>query len=94
MIELEVDPEAFATPPTQTRNDWSDITDEEWREYIFPGDERIRVNDPASLRVKRDHGYTGLGSRDSHRIEGKNGVHYYVPPGWIGLKFKAEGYSF
>ena len=73
---------------------WSDVSDEEWREYIFPGNQSIRVRSPSRLRVKRDHSHNGRGSKDSHRVECKHGEHYYIPPGWLAMKFKAPKYSF
>ena len=90
-IEIET---PFRVQTGGDATEWSDISDEKWREYFYPNGESIRVPDPASLRVKRDGTYTGAGSRDSHRIECKHGIHYYVPPGWLGMRFAADQYSF
>ena len=59
---------------------WSDISTEEWREYIFP-DSTIRISKPARLNVSKSGG---------HRILDQDGVSYYVPPKWILLKWKAD----
>ena len=58
---------------------------EEWREYIFPNGERIRIDSPYYLIV----------SDNGHRIRDLNGFAHYVPYGWIHLIFKPkEGYGF
>lgn len=50
---------------------------EEWREYIFPGGETIRIDSPQFLIV----------SDNGHRI-GAGEISHYIPYGWIHLCWK------
>ena len=49
---------------------------EEWREYRFPGGEIVHIDAPQFLIV----------SDNGHRI-GAGTVSYYIPYGWIELKW-------
>lgn len=51
-------------------------TKEVYREYRFPGDEIIHINDPQFLIV----------SDNGHRI-GAGAVSFYIPYGWIELRW-------
>lgn len=64
--------------------DWSDVSDEEWREYDFGGGKTIRIMSPLSLNVKRKP------EGDSHRIFAQGGISHYIPVGWISLKWKSK----
>lgn len=50
---------------------------EDWREYIFPGGETVRIENPQFLIV----------SDNGHRI-GCGELSHYVPYGWIDLIWK------
>lgn len=82
-------PEATVAPG------WRDISNEGYREYVFPGGDVVRVDGPAALKVTRHEDYVGPGSPDSHRIEtlDQENPNRYIPPGWIELRF-AGAYKF
>lgn len=50
---------------------------EEYREYIFPGDEVVRIDNPQFLIV----------SDNGHRV-GAGEISHYIPYGWIQLRWK------
>jgi len=60
--------------------DFKDISNEEYREYVFP--------DGAIVRV------VGLGLHVSasggHRIRGADDLAHYIPSGWIHLRWAAK----
>lgn len=57
-----------------------DISGEQWREYIFPGGQSIRIERPLQLHV----------SDGGHRVFDADGISHYVPKSWIHLRWKAE----
>ena len=58
---------------------------EEYRVYIFPNKEEIRIDNPQFLIV----------SDNGHRISGNDEISHYVPYGWIHLYWKnKEGQTF
>ncbi len=63
---------------------WLDISDEEWREYVFPGRETIRIEGPSRLLV------VSKPNGDSHRVLTKDGYSWYIPRGWLGIFWKAD----
>lgn len=52
---------------------------EEWREYVFPGGEIVRIDNPQFLIV----------SDNGHRI-GAGEISHYIPYGWIQLRWKNQ----
>ena len=54
---------------------------EEYRKYIFPGGDEVRIDDPEFLIV----------SDNGHRVFDANGYSHYVPYGWIHLYWKNIG---
>lgn len=48
---------------------------EVYREYIFPGKEKVRLIEPVTLIV----------SDNGHRVVTADGLSHYVPYGWIHL---------
>lgn len=69
--------------------EFSDLTDELFREYTFPtahGPVTVTVPAPAALNVSASGG---------HRIVDREGFSHYIPSGWVALTFKVRaGESF
>ena len=63
-----------------TTDEWLDISDELWREYVF-SDMTVRIELPARVMVKRKP------DGDSHRIVDNKGVAHYIPVGWRHLSW-------
>lgn len=59
-----------------------DISGELWREYTYDDGTEVHVSNPAWLYVKR--GINGV----SHRILSKEGVSYWISPGFKMIKWK------
>jgi len=57
------------------------ISSELFREYLYPNGAKIRINDPLRLSVSENN---------AHRAFDSNGLSYYIPPGWIGIIWKAR----
>lgn len=58
--------------------EWSkkvDISQEKYREYVFPDGNKVRIKKPLYLIV----------SDNGHRIADFNYISYYIPYGWIAL---------
>ena len=51
---------------------------EEYRTYVFPGKEEVRIDNPQFLIV----------SDNGHRVFGEDGISHYIPHGWIHLYWK------
>lgn len=62
-----------------TNFEFSDISSEQYREYVFPGGDCIRITKPLKLHVSESGG---------HRIFSGDGTSYYIPAGWIMLSWK------
>lgn len=69
---------------------WHDVSNEAWREYLYPGDQVVRVLKPHKLNVtKKDGG-------DRHRIiacdpmylAGTREVGMYITPGWLAIRWQ------
>jgi hypothetical protein len=56
---------------------FKDITDECYREYVFPDGAVVRLDWPVGLHVSESGG---------HRVFTANGVSHYIPKGWIHLR--------
>lgn len=61
--------------------EFTDISSEEYREYVFPDGDVITIKRPLFLHVSKSSG---------HRIFDSEGVSHYVPPYWIHLSWKAK----
>lgn len=64
-----------------TSHDFADIGSEEFREYVFPGGELVRIDSPLKLAVSESGG---------HRLFDRSGLSHYVPPGWVHLRWRAR----
>jgi len=64
---------------------FTDVTSEEYREYLFPAQQgqfvKVRINKPMHLSVSESGG---------HRLLDEAGVSHYVPSGWVHLSWKAK----
>lgn len=58
--------------------EFSDLSDEEYRVYEFPGGCAIRLNEPTHLHVSDSGG---------HRVLTADGVSHYIPKGWLHLSW-------
>lgn len=56
---------------------FSDISDEQYREYTFPSGQVVKV-EGLELNVSSSGG---------HRVKGADGFSYYIPSGWIQLRW-------
>ena len=62
----------------QSNLKFTDISTEEWREYIFP-EGVVRINNPTHLHVSESGG---------HRIfVSETGMSHYIPSGWLHLRW-------
>lgn len=57
--------------------EFKDISDEQYREYTFPDGTVIKI-EGLELNVSASGG---------HRIKGADGFSYYVPTGWVQLRW-------
>ena len=60
--------------------EWKDISIETYREYRFPDNEIVYIDEPVKLSI----------SDNGHRIVDAAGVGHYIPKGWIHLAFGAK----
>lgn len=67
---------------TEAELKFFDISNEQYRTYFFPDGSKLTIEAPAKLNVKH---HAGL--YDSHRVVDKAGNGWYVPAGWIGIKW-------
>lgn len=61
--------------------DFTDISTERYREYLFHGGDIVKIDDPVKLHVSKSGG---------HRIFSKDGLCHYIPNTWIHLSWKAR----
>jgi hypothetical protein len=59
--------------------DFTDISSEKYREYLFPNGISIRIEGPQFLNVSKSGG---------HRILDINQRSHYIPSGWIHLQWE------
>ena len=68
--------------------EWLDVSDEVWRQYVYPNGDRFLVEGPLELNVKKKP------DGDSHRIkcEAPDGykTSVYVASGWIAIEWKVK----
>ena len=74
----------WSDPEGGDKLEWLDISDEQWRDYVYPDGTRYRVHTPAELNVKRKPG------GDSHRIKTSGGVSVYVAAGWVAIEWDVK----
>jgi len=67
---------------------WSDISTEEYREYLFRNGQIIRVNHPLQLQLGST--IEGRVGGPSHVITARDGMGHYIPAGWLLLSWKAK----
>ena len=60
---------------------FTDISSEEYREYIRDGVVSVHIDEPVALNVSKSGG---------HRIFDAKGECHYVAPGWHHLKWKVR----
>lgn len=65
----------------ELRRDWDDISSEQFREYDFGDEKKVRIEKPARLNVSES---------GSHRILDCDGNSHYVPAGWVHIMWRAE----
>lgn len=61
--------------------DFTDISSEEFREYLFESGVSVHIEEPLFLNVSDSGG---------HRVFDADGVSHYMPTGWIHLSWKAK----
>jgi hypothetical protein len=61
--------------------EFTDISTEQFREYTFAGGQILRIENPLQLNISESGG---------HRIFDAQGFSYYVPKGWLHLKWQAR----
>jgi len=65
-----------------TELEFEDISSEQFREYLFPGGEVVRIENPQKLYVD--------GESKSHRVFDASGESHYIPNKWIHLRWKTR----
>lgn len=58
--------------------EFSDISEEGYREYVYESGFRYRIDDPIGLNVSKSHG---------HKIVTSDGRSIYVRCGWIAFEY-------
>lgn len=64
----------------ESANKFVDISSEESRAYTFPGGDIVHISNPQQLSV----------SAGGHRLFDAQGNSWYVPKGWISLRWTAK----
>lgn len=62
--------------------EFSDISEELYREYVYLDGSRYRIDDPLGLHVSESRG---------HKIVDAFGMSFYVRCGWIVIEFQVDG---
>jgi hypothetical protein len=65
----------------QSGLEFKDISTEESRTYVFPGGDKVTINEPLQLHVA---------ASGSARVLDAAGVSHYVPSGFIHLYWKVK----
>jgi len=65
----------------KSRYRFVNISSELYREYLYVNGAKIRINYPLRLSVAQNN---------AHRVFDASGLSYYIPPGWIGIVWKAR----
>lgn len=65
----------------ETEADFTDISSEEYRTYVFPGGETQTIEEPQFLSVSKSGG---------HRVINKAEESFYIKPSWRVIKWKAK----
>ena len=59
---------------------FKDISNEQWREYVFVGI-RVRILWPLRIHISKSGG---------HRIYDDDGCSHYIPPKWVHIRWKKK----
>lgn len=74
---------AFTLPSGYSQ---SDVSEESYREYVYPNGDILEVQQPVTLYITPTGG---------HRVVDMNGVTTIPARGWVGIRFKqANGQPF
>ena len=65
----------------ETNLKFTDISSEEWREYVYDVNKTILIEKPLQLHVSKSGG---------HRIFAEDGYSRYIQPGWLQIIWKAK----
>jgi hypothetical protein len=65
----------------ESKNEFTDISSEASRTYVYRGKEEVTISEPAWLNVSKSGG---------HRLLDLAGCSHYLPPGWIHLKWTVK----
>lgn len=60
---------------------FTDISSEEWREYIFSETHIVRIDGPLGINVSKTGG---------HRLVDSSGTSHYVHKGWKHLRWQVK----
>lgn len=60
---------------------FTDISSEEWREYIYDYNKTIFIENPLKLHVSKSGG---------HRIFSAEGYSRYIAPGWLQIIWRSK----
>ncbi|MES2860084.1 MAG: hypothetical protein V4701_01350 [Pseudomonadota bacterium] len=61
--------------------EFTDVSTEAWREYLFPGGDLVRIEEPLKLHVSESGG---------HRIFDASGLSHCISPSWIKITWHAK----
>lgn len=80
-VTVDLSTESFPiTLRNESLNKFVDISSESYRTYVFPGGNEVTIKEPTQLSV----------NAGGHRLLDYYGMSYYVPKGWILLKWAAK----
>jgi len=68
-------------PTDKLEREWTDISNEEYRVYEFPGKDKIHIDKPKQLHVSASGG---------HRVLDADGISHYIPSGWLHLFWRGD----
>lgn len=64
--------------------EFKNISDEEWRVYVYPNGGQVHIQSPQWLHIKRQ-----TESLHSHRIVDRKGTSWYIPSGWVAINWQS-----
>ena len=79
---MEATNEGMVGMRNATDLEFEDISSEQFREYLFPGGEIVRIENPLKIYVDEES--------KSHRVFDASGESHYIPNKWIHLRWKSK----
>lgn len=67
---------------------FQDISDEQYRSYVFSDGQTVTVESPVAVAVSTSSVRPRYGSYHSHRVVDNAGTVHYIPAGWLKLTWR------